>query len=139
MTLSDVVGGSLVVLALVLAGACGSGQRVISAQATVIRAHQSERFAFYAQLDERCGEESETRDEYRVCMAPARHIARTADSYARSLRAAQALLDAGDEDGFEAMLPDLVRAAGQLAAALRVAGLPIPAAVSSVLEIGAGQ
>lgn len=132
------VGLGLVVIALLLAGACGSGQRVISAQATVIRSHQPERFGFYEALDAQCGEQHPSdRDGYRACMAPARHIARTADSYAQALGAAQALLDAGDEDGLAAMLPDLVRAAARLIAALEVAGLPVPAALSSVAQMGA--
>ena len=126
----------LLAIALVVLGGCGEGQRVLSAQATVHVAHQQERFRFYQELDERCGEEFDVREEYRECMAPARHIARSADSYRAGLLAAQAALDASDEDGFQAMLPDLIEAARRLAEALVAANVPVPQAVLDVLSLG---
>lgn len=131
------VGACLLAVAFLLAVGCGTGQAVISAQARTIVEHQPERFAFYEQLDERCFQQhAEDRGAYRVCMAPARHIARTADSYREALHAAQSALDASGEEDFEAMLPDLVRAAYRLATALQAANVPVPRQVVDVLSLG---
>lgn len=125
-----------IVLSALAVHGCGHGQKVLSTQASVVRAHQAERFDFYAAMDERCGDEyPDSREGYRVCMSPSRHVARASDSYRESLEAAQHVLDSSGEDAFEDMLPHLVRAARDLVEALSAAGLPIPESVAEIARL----
>lgn len=129
---------ALFVLGVLLAG-CSAGPRVIRTQAVVHRAHQAERFEFYGDQDAQCfALHPESRAAYRECMAPARHIARAADSYRAALEAAELLWQAGEREAFEEMLPDLVRAAARLIEALRAANVPIPQSVLDVSRLVVG-
>lgn len=111
---------------------CGAGQQVLSVQATTIMETQPARFSFYETEHARCMDESEEFEQYEQCMVPARHVARAVDSYASSLGAAQAALNASGEDAFEDMMPCLIVAAGALVEALADANVPVPDDVSNV-------
>jgi hypothetical protein len=120
-----------VMVALLLAG-CGAGQQVLSAQATVVRDTQPERFSAYEEAHSECLASSPDLTAYLLCTAASRHVARAADSYASSLRAAQAALTASGEEALEDMLPCLAAAAAHLATALRDANVPVPEEIAEI-------
>ena len=107
---------------------CGPGaaQTALSAQASIVVATQPARFDAYAILDERCGAEHETREAYRACMMPARHVARASDSYRETLEGAQAVLNA---DSGADPVPCVIEAAKRFLAAAQAAQVPVPADV----------
>lgn len=119
---------------LAVLSACGAGQAVLSAQAQVVQGTAPARIDLYERSHEECLE-TQNFTEYRECMAPSRHLARAVDSYAASLRAAQAALNASGEDAFRDMLPCLVAGAADLTDALVAANLPIPAEVAQIADM----
>lgn len=135
-------GGTAAVLIFAIAAAsiatptgCGGAQAAVSGQAEVHVATQAPRFEFYAAEDERCGaEHPDDRAAYRDCMSPARAVAAAADTYRELLEAAQDLIDAGNEDEFTAMLPELIDAARHIAEALAAAGAAVPPEVRDIVS-----
>lgn len=120
-----------VILALALV-ACGpsAAQVAITGQAEVIQASRAARFDFYEAQHEACLERPSF-DEYRECMAPARHVARAADSYRHALEGAQAAIRLGQ--GFD--LACVVAAARELVSALEAANVPVPSEVSALASM----
>lgn len=118
------------VLILVVAGiGCGGAQDALSRQAQIVQATRPSRLAFYELLHRHCLEEASL-PAYDLCMAPASHVSRAADSYREALEAAQASLRL--TGGFE--MSALLEAAQHLARSLADAGVDLPPEVSAILE-----
>ena len=74
--------------------------------------------------------------DYVQCMEPSVRLDTAVGVADAALRATQASLDAAGEDGFKAMLPDLVAAFSSLADVLVELGLELPEVVTKVLALG---
>jgi len=131
---------ALVLLLAAAAVGCdpSARQRVLSANAAVVVETQPAREDFYARAHAVCLA-SESFAVYRECMEPSRAMAIAVDTFDRSLRAAQAALDASNQAAFQAMIPDLIRVAAEVVRALEAAGVPVPDAVLQIAALAGGN
>jgi hypothetical protein len=132
--------GLVLALGVLVGSGCGGPQAVISTQAEILVATQPARFDAYGVLSERCEAGAESLEAYSECMAPARHVARAADSYRESLYAAQAAINLG---GGGPAVGCAIEASRRFLAALQAANLPIPGEVSTIAamipEVSCGE
>ncbi|MEM6367767.1 MAG: hypothetical protein AAF851_05625 [Myxococcota bacterium] len=125
-----------VLLALGLAGCAGSQiQKGLNVGAMVLVEASASAADFYEARDSTCRERHPPPDvTYWQCMEPVDLVRTSRSALDRSLRAAQAGLDAGGRDGFTAQAPCLLEAAEQLALASEAIEDGTPAQIAELLS-----